>query len=248
MKLENKVALVTGAASGIGLAITQLFVQEGAKVVATDIQKERLEKEIDSITENGGEVIALPHDVSSEENWHQVVNATVENFGQIDILVNNAGIVMQDPIESFSTEDFDKIYQINQRGVFLGMKAVIPFMKKAKKGSIINMSSISGLIGQAQNIAYNASKFAVRGMTKAAAVELGPSGIRVNSIHPGIIKTPMTMNEEMKDVIDELAESIAFGRLGEPEEIATLAVYLASDDSSYSSGSEFVADGGMTAG
>ncbi len=246
-RLENKVAIITGSASGIGLETVKYFASEGAKIIATDVRSEILEKEIKVINDEYKNVFAFKQDVSSEKDWTETVNFAINKFGTVDILVNNAGIVIQHPVDLFSIDDYDKIYRINQFGVFLGIKTIVPVMKKAKKGSIVNISSISGIVGQANNIAYNASKFAVRGMTKAAAVELGPFGIRVNSIHPGIIKTPMTMNDEIKGVIDELSKSIPLQRLAEPGEVATLCLYLASDESSYATGSEFIVDGGMTA-
>ncbi|SES01887.1 glucose 1-dehydrogenase [Salipaludibacillus aurantiacus] len=244
-RLTGKVALITGGARGIGAAFAKEFVKEGAKVVITDVLTDEGEKIANDL---GNPCVFFAHDVTSENEWNEIVKKTEETFGPVSVLVNNAGIVIQEPTESLSAENYEKVYKVNQFGVFLGMKSVLPSMKKAANGSIINISSISGLVGQAMSLAYNATKFAVRGMTKSAAVELGPEGIRVNSIHPGIIKTPMTAAEELQPVINELAKGIPLGRTAMPEELSGLCVFLASDESSYCTGSEFVADGGMTAG
>lgn len=244
-RLQDKVAIITGGARGIGAATAKLFAAEGAKVVITDILEEEGRETSAAIGKN---CLFIKHDVTSETEWQDVVTKTEAAFGPINILVNNAGIVIQKPLPDLSLEEYEKVIRVNQFGVFLGMKAAMPSMRKADNPSIINMSSISGMVGQAQTLAYNASKFAVRGMTKSAAIELGPLGIRVNSIHPGIIETPMTMTEELKGVIDEMAKGIPLGRLGKPEEIGHLCVFLAADESSYATGAEFIADGGMIAG
>ncbi|TFE00839.1 glucose 1-dehydrogenase [Jeotgalibacillus sp. R-1-5s-1] len=244
-RLDGKVALITGGARGMGASHAKAFVAEGAKVVITDVLTEEGEKTAQAL---GDHCVFFKHDVTSEEEWKDIVHKTEEHFGPISVLVNNAGIVIQEPLESLSLENYRKVIDINQVGVFLGMKSVLPSMKKADKGSIINISSISGMVGQAMTLAYNASKFAVRGMTKSAAVELGPLGIRVNSIHPGIIKTPMTQTPELEAVLEQMLATIPLGRQAEPEEVSALCVFLASDESSYSSGSEFIIDGGMIAG
>ncbi|WP_227396178.1 glucose 1-dehydrogenase [Jeotgalibacillus aurantiacus] len=244
-RLDGKVALITGGARGMGASHAKAFIAEGAKVVITDVLTEEGEKTAHAL---GDHCVFFKHDVTSEEEWKDIVHKTEEHFGPISVLVNNAGIVIQEPLESLSLENYRKVIDINQVGVFLGMKSVLPSMKKADKGSIINISSISGMVGQAMTLAYNASKFAVRGMTKSAAVELGPHGIRVNSIHPGIIKTPMTQTPELEAVLEQMLAGIPLGRQAEPEEVSALCVFLASDESSYSSGSEFIIDGGMIAG
>ena len=241
-RLQDKVIIITGAAQGMGETHARLCIAEGAKVVLTDINSEKgdaLAKEL------GANAIFIKHDVTSEENWAHVVKATQDKFGQIDVLVNNAGITTSKSILDTSLEDYRKIIEINQVSVFLGMKAVIPAMKAAKQGSIINISSINGLVGGA--IGYTDSKFAVRGMTKAVALECAPYGIRVNSIHPGVIATPMIMQGDTKDVVEAFAKSIPMKRVAQPEEVSGMVVFLASDDSSYSTGSEFIADGGLTA-
>ena len=241
-RLQDKVVIITGAAQGMGETHARLCIVEGAKVVLTDINSEKgdaLAKEL------GANAIFIKHDVTSEENWAHVVKATQDKFGQIDVLVNNAGITTSKSILDTSLEDYRKIIEINQVSVFLGMKAIIPTMKAAKQGSIINISSINGLVGGA--IGYTDSKFAVRGMTKAVALECAPYGIRVNSIHPGVIATPMIMQGDTKDVVAAFAKSIPMKRVAQPEEVSGMVVFLASDDSSYSTGSEFIADGGLTA-
>ena len=174
-----------------------------------------------------------------------MVEQTEAKFGPINVLVNNAGITMAKSLLETSLEDYRRILEINQVSVFLGMKAVTPSMKKTENGSIINISSINGLVGGA--IGYTDSKFAVRGMTKAAALELANYGIRVNSVHPGIIATPMIMQDDTKDAVEQFAKTIPLKRVAQPEEISGLILFLASDDSSYSTGSEFIADGGITA-
>ena len=241
-RLQDKVIIITGAAQGMGETHARLCIAEGAKVVLTDINSEKgdaLAKEL------GANAIFIKHDVTSEENWAHVVKATQDKFGQIDVLVNNAGITTSKSILDTSLDDYRKIIEINQVSVFLGMKAVIPAMKAAKQGSIINISSINGLVGGA--IGYTDSKFAVRGMTKAVALECAPYGIRVNSIHPGVIATPMIMQGDTKNVVEAFAKSVPMKRVAQPEEVSGMVVFLASDDSSYSTGSEFIADGGLTA-
>ena len=241
-RLKDKVIIITGAAQGMGETHARLCMVEGAKVVLTDINSEKgdaLAKEL------GDSALFIKHDVTSEDDWTQVVSATQDKFGQIDILVNNAGITTHKSILDTSLEDYRKILEINQVSVFLGMKAVIPSMKKAKQGSIINISSINGLVGGA--IGYTDSKFAVRGMTKAAALECAPYGIHVNSIHPGVIATPMIMQGDTKDAVEAFAKTIPMRRMAQPEEVSGMVLFLASDDSSYSTGSEFIVDGGLTA-
>ncbi len=241
-RLQDKVIIITGAAQGMGETHARLCMEEGAKVVLTDINDEKgeaLAKEL------GDSALFIKHDVTNEDDWTQVVKQTEDKFGQIDVLVNNAGITTHKSILDTSLEDYRKILEINQVSVFLGMKAVIPSMKEAKQGSIINISSINGLVGGA--IGYTDSKFAVRGMTKAAALECAPHGIRVNSIHPGVIATPMIMQGDTKDAVDAFAKTIPMKRVAEAKEVSGMVLFLASDDSSYSTGSEFIVDGGLTA-
>ncbi|GAA0310249.1 3alpha(or 20beta)-hydroxysteroid dehydrogenase [Gracilibacillus halotolerans] len=240
-KLDGKVAIITGGARGMGAAHARLFIQEGAKVVIADI----LQDEGQALAEELGDNAAFAGlDVTDAENWSTVIELTENTFGPINILVNNAGITMAKSIEEMTEEEYRRIVDINQVSVFLGMKAVVPSMKKTDNGSIVNISSINGLVGGA--IGYTDTKFAVRGMTKAAALNLSHYGIRVNSVHPGVIDTPM-IHGDAKAQIEEFAKHIPARRIAQPEEISNLVLYLASDDSSYSTGSEFVVDGGITA-
>ncbi|HHW68336.1 MAG: 3alpha(or 20beta)-hydroxysteroid dehydrogenase [Epulopiscium sp.] len=241
-RLENKVAIITGAAQGMGAAHAKLFVEEGAKVVLTDLNEEKGQAVAAELGENA---IFVKQDVTSEEDWKVVVAKAEEVFGPVNILVNNAGISVNKSIMDMSLEEYRRIVDINQVSVFLGMRAVVPSMEKAGKGSIINVSSINGLVGGA--IGYTDTKFAVRGMTKAAAIELTRKGIRVNSVHPGVIATPMIQQEDAKDAIEEFAKFIPLKRIAQPEEVSNMVLFLASDESSYSTGSEFVVDGGLTA-
>ena len=226
----------------MGETHARLCIDEGAKVVLTDINSDKgdaLAKEL------GDNALFIKHDVTKEADWATVVEQTEAKFGQINVLVNNAGITTHKSILDTSLDDYRKILEINQISVFLGMKAVIPSMKKSKQGSIINISSINGLVGGA--IGYTDSKFAVRGMTKAAALECAPDGIRVNSIHPGVIATPMIMQGDTKDAVAAFAKTIPMQRVAEAQEVSKMVVFLALEDSSYSTGSEFVIDGGLTA-
>ena len=245
-RLDGKVALITGGSRGQGAAEGQLFVAEGARVVLADVRDEEGEAQAAKL----GEDAVYQHlDVRSESDWERAVARAVEQFGRLDVLVNNAGIVHAEPLEQMSRETYMAVIEVNQVGVFLGMRAVTAAMRDAGGGSIINISSNAGLEGVSGVIGYVASKWAVRGMTKTAALELGRYGIRVNSVHPGGVDTPMLEQDDF-DAVDQ--DAVFAGqpipRIGRPEEIAKLVLFLASDDSSYSTGSEFVADGGMMAG
>lgn len=241
-RLKDKVIIITGAAQGMGATHAKLCVEAGAKVVLTDINSEKREA---LVKELGSSALFIKHDVTNEQDWTKVIEQTEAHFGPVNVLVNNAGITTHKSILDTSVEDYRKILEINQVSVFLGMKAVIPSMQNSKQGSIINISSINGIVGGA--IGYTDSKFAVRGMTKAAALECAPFGIRVNSIHPGVIATPMIMQGDTKDAVDAFAKTIPMKRVAQPEEISGMVLFLASDESSYSTGSEFIADGGITA-
>ncbi|OOC62668.1 SDR family NAD(P)-dependent oxidoreductase [Paenibacillus ihbetae] len=242
-KLDGKVAIITGAARGQGEAHVRLFVEEGAKVVFSDIlvnEGEALAKEL------GDNVRFIKHDISNADDWSQVVELAESVFGPVNILVNNAGVDLFRKIEDITVEEYNRVIRINQVGPFLGMKAVLPSMKKAGSGSIVNISSINGLRGEYGFVAYDSSKFALTGMTKTAAQEFAEYNIRVNSVHPGPIKTPMIESQdEISGFIDGL--SVPLNRVGEPEEVSKLVLFVASDDASYSTGSEFVIDGGITA-
>lgn len=241
-RLDGKVAIITGGAGGMGKMHGKYFVREGAKVVIADLESSDGQKVADELGDNA---IFVSSDVTDVSSWERLVKETEDKFGPVSILVNNAGIVSQGSIEGTSLEEYRKTIHINQDGVFLGMKYVLPSMKKAENGSIVNISSIAGIVGGENNLAYTASKFAVRGMTKAAAAEFAQFGIRVNSVHPGVIRTPMTEQEGVKELVQEMAKDIPMKRIAEPEEITNLVLYLASDESSYSTGTEFVADGGL---
>ena len=241
-RLQDKVIIITGAAQGMGATHARLCIEAGAKVVLTDINAEKGQA---LAAELGSQALFIQHNVTSEDDWAQVIAATEAHFGTVNVLVNNAGITQSKSILETSLDDYRRILEINQVSVFLGMKAVIPSMQASKQGSIINISSINGLVGGA--IGYTDSKFAVRGMTKAAALECAPFGIRVNSVHPGVIATPMIMQGDTKAAVEAFAKSIPLRRVAQPEEVSRLVLYLASDDSSYSTGSEFIVDGGLTA-
>ena len=241
-RLQDKVIIITGAAQGMGATHARLCIEAGAKVVLTDINTEKGQA---LAAELGNQALFIQHNVTSEDDWTQVIAATQAYFGTINVLDNNAGITQSKSILETSLDDYRRILEINQVSVFLGMKAVIPSMQASKQGSIINISSINGLVGGA--IGYTDSKFAVRGMTKAAALECAPFGIRVNSVHPGVIATPMIMQGDTKTAVEAFAKSIPLKRVAQPEEVSRLVLYLASDDSSYSTGSEFIVDGGLTA-
>ncbi|MEO8815870.1 MAG: SDR family oxidoreductase [Mycobacterium sp.] len=238
-RLAGKVALVSGGARGMGASHVRSMVAEGAKVVFGDI----LDDAGKAVAAEFGDAVRYVHlDVTQPDQWASAVAVAVDEFGGVDVLVNNAGIINIGMIEDYELSEWHRILDINLTGVFLGIRAVVKPMKDAGRGSIINISSIEGLAGTIACHGYTASKFAVRGLTKSTALELGPSGIRVNSIHPGLIKTPMT-----EWVPDDIFQT-ALGRAAEPKEVSNLVVYLASDESSYSTGSEFVVDGGTVAG
>lgn len=241
-KLDGKVAIITGAAQGMGASHARKFVEEGAKVVITDINLEAAEKLADEI---GANAIALKLDVSKKDNWQEVVQKTEEKFGPVTILVNNAGVGIFKPLEELTERDFRLTFEVDELGVFFGMQTVVPSMKKANGGSIINISSVDGLVSAPTAIIYSASKHAVTGMTKGAAAELGQYGIRVNSVHPGIVKSPMAEQGDVAEFLKQLEQDIPLRRRADVIEISNLVVYLASDDSSYSSGAQFVVDGGL---
>ncbi|GIP18687.1 dehydrogenase [Paenibacillus montaniterrae] len=241
-RLSEKIAIVTGGARGMGEAHARKFVAEGAKVVITDLNQEAGEA---LAQELGEQAIFIKQDVTKAEDWEQVIRETENAFGAVNVLVNNAGISISSNIENMTEAQYRKIIEINQVSVFLGMKAVLPSMKKAGGGSIVNISSINGLVGGAPG--YTDSKFAVRGITKAAALEFAKYNIRVNSVHPGVIETPMVTEGDAVEQIKAFAKMIPLQRMAKSEEITNLVLFLASDESSYSTGSEFVADGGLTA-
>ena len=250
-RLDGKVALITGGARGQGEAEVRLFAAEGAKVVFGDVLHDQGEAVAADV---GPDVRYIPLDVTDPGAWQKAVDETASRYGPPNVLVNNAGVlVFGVSLMDMSLDDYMKVINVNQVGVFLGMKYTVPAMIDAGGGSIVNISSTNGMTGYSGTVAYTASKFAVRGMTKDAALELGKHGIRVNSIHPGGVDTPMTARDNLGDAISEEDQDAAYamlplGRPAQPIEIARLALYLASDDSSYSTGAEFIADGGMLAG
>lgn len=245
MRLKDKVAIVTGAASGMGAATARIFAREGAFVILTDMDKEGGQK---IAREIGNRAQFVEHNVSKEEDWARVVETALKSHGRIDILINNAGISGSDP-DRFSMATWDQQMEVNAKGVFLGMRSVIPEMQKAKRGSIVNISSISGIAGQTfVHMGYNAAKGAVRTMSKAAAVQFGRDNIRVNSVHPGIMP-PMKTSRMSADpeVRARALKAIPMGRFGEVDEVANANLFLASDEASYISGAEIVVDGGFIA-
>ena len=248
-RLEGKVALITGGARGMGASEAQLFIDEGAKVVISDVLDSVGQETAKRLSPDGSVCTFLHHNVTSEDDWASVVESVIKTYGQLDILVNNAGIFERGSVLDTTLPAFSRTMDINVTGVFLGMKAVAPHMVGRGKGSIINISSVAGLDGTPGFLAYGASKWAVRGMTKGVAKELAPFGIRVNSIHPGIIDTPMlqTFDEAGEGVSEMVSTRIPHGNEAEPIHVARLALYLGSDDSAYSTGSEFVVDGGWSA-
>ena len=248
-RLDGKVALITGGARGMGKSHVRHFVAEGARVVFGDVLDDRGQAVAAKLPE--GSCRYVHHDVTSESEWAAAVSTTVLAFGKLDVLVNNAGVLTFAPIADMPLAEFKRVLEINAVGCWLGMKSVIEPMTQAGGGSIVNISSVEGFTGAAGLSAYSASKFAVRGMTKAAAQELGQFGIRVNSVHPGGVLTSMTLSRaDTFDHVDPevLLKAMPIARFAEPAEISRLVMFLASDESSYSTGSEFTADGGLLSG
>jgi len=231
MRLDDKVALITGAASGMGASMARIFAREGAKVVVADVLEEEGRRVVADITQANGAAIFRHLDVTSEAEWKATIDAALAEFGKLDILVNDAGLSGSAVEDLFDTAAWDLLMSVNARGAFLGMKFAIPIMKAAGGGSIVNISSISGITGQHQiHVAYNASKGAVRTLTKAAAVQHGADNIRINSVHPGL-----------------MLRQVPMGRAGRPEEVANAVLFLASDEASYITGAELYVDGGYLA-
>lgn len=252
-KLENKVAIVTGAASpiGFGLVTARLFAQEGARVVLTDIRADEVEARAAELRDQGFDALAFAHDVTSRPSWDEVVAATIASYGQLDVLINNAGIAPLGSILTTTEESWDQVIAINLKGVFLGCQAAIRQMvAQGTGGSVVNISSSAGISALPNVLAYTASKGGVRQLTKAAALDVAKLGIRVNSVHPGQMKTEMSFRsrEADPDLIKALVNKIPMERLGEPEDIARINLFLASDDAGYITGAEFAVDGGSTAG
>lgn len=245
-RLEGKVALVTGGARGIGAATARRFVAEGARVAISDV----LEAEGDALAaELGDQAMFCAHDVADPEAWAAVVVQAEERFGTLDVLVNNAGTSGEgSPLIAETQAGYDKLVAINQTGVFHGIRAVVPALRRAGGGSIVNVSSIAGLVAWPGLGAYAATKFAVVGLTKVAATELGAFGIRVNCVHPGVIDTPMvSAADAVRGPLDQVIANLAIARMGRPEEVASALLFFASDDSTFCTGASLAVDGGWTA-
>ncbi len=251
-RVKDKVAIVTGGAGGLGRAEALLLAKEGAKVVVTDIDEDTIRNVAEEIRSAGGSAVCVRHDVSSEDAWHQVMHRTIEEFGRLDIQVNNAGVIIYKKIEDTSLAEWRWLMSVNLDGVFLGTRFAIEAMRESGGGSIINIASVAGLIGNPDAAAYHASKGGVRSFTKAAAIECSKAGydynIRINSIYPGVINTRMA--DDLKNDENKYKTALgwhAMGHFGEPEDVAYGVLYLASDESKFMTGSELVIDGGWTA-
>lgn len=244
--LTGKVAMVTGAARGQGRAVAGRLTEEGVSVLLADV----LDEETEKLATKLGEPAAAVHlDVTDSTNWANAVDSAITRYGRLDILVNNAGIVRKTPLDGKAADDYLDVIMVNQVGVFLGMQAVVPAMTESGGGSIINTSSMDGFVAVAELSGYVSSKFAIRGLTKVAALELAPRGIRVNSLHPGYVDTPMLSGAGLNETaLRRCADQIPLGRVGSPDDIAGVVAFLASDESSYCTGSEVLVDGGVLAG
>ena len=248
MRLDGKVALISGGARGMGAVEAKLFANEGAKVVIGDVLEDEGRRTEAEINESGGECVFVRLDVTSEASWQSAVGEAVDRFGQLDILVNNAGIYRTHNVTETTSEEWDQVMDINAKGVFLGTKAAIPAMRDSGGGSIVNISSVAGLVGNLMSSAYTASKGAVRLFTKSTAIQYARDGIRCNSVHPGTIVTDMTAGLLADDSYrEDRINRTPIGRLGTAEDVAFGVLFLASDEASFMTGSELVIDGGRTA-
>ena len=245
-RLDGKVALVSGGASGIGAAHARVFAAEGAKLVAGDLQEDKGRAVVEAVNANGGEAVFVHLDVARQADWERAVGEAVSRFGKLTTLINNAGIYWPRGNEEETLEGWNTMISVNQTGVWLGMKAAVPAMREAGGGAIVNISSLYGLIGSPGSITYHATKGAVRLMTKSAALEYVKAGIRVNSIHPGQIDTPI-LSGLTPEQNEQIKAATPMGRLGRPEEIAYGSLYLCSDEAAYTTGAELVIDGGWFA-
>ena len=247
MRLKGKVAIITGAASGIGAASARLFVAEGAKVCIADIDEEKGRQTASDIDASGNDIFFQRLDITSEDDWTEGANEVVNRYGKINVLVNNAAAAHYAKVEETTVADWDHVMAVNGKGTFLGTREVIPHMRRAGGGSIINISSGAGLVGQAWSAAYNASKAAVHLLAKCTAIQYAQDGIRANSIHPGAIDTQM-LHAGSQEIGDSEASNRPMGRMGTPEEIGYGVLFLASDESSYMTGTEMIIDGGKLSG
>ncbi len=250
-RVDNKVAIVTGAASdpGLGSATAKRLAEEGASLVVTDIDADGAERCAQAIRDAGGTAEAMQQDVTDEAHWQSVMNQTLERFGRVDVLVNNAGIAVLKPLTKLTLGDWNRQIDVNLTSVFLGCRAAIEPMRTSGGGSIINLSSVAGLVGMATCVAYGAAKGGVRIMSKSIAVEHAADNIRCNSVHPGVIWTNMQAQATGASDPSSVAvgpERVPMGRVGKPEDIANCILYLASDESNYVTGAEFTVDAGMT--
>lgn len=245
-RLQGKIAIITGGARGIGEAHARLFAAEGARVVVTDILTAEGEQTVAAIKAAGGDALFLHHDVTQEADWARVVADTIRQYGGLTTLVNNAGFANLKGVEEETLEGFNNIVAVCQTGVWLGMKAAMPALKKSGNGAIVNISSLYGIIGTPSMISYHGAKGAVRLMTKSAALEYARQGVRVNSVHPGIIGTPLAKTLPA-EYLETICETTPMGRMGEPIDIATMSLFLCSDEANFITGAEFVVDGGWGA-
>jgi Dehydrogenases with different specificities (related to short-chain alcohol dehydrogenases) len=241
-RLANKVALITGGARGMGASHVRRFVEEGAKVYFTDILVEDGEKLSEELGDNA---VFLKHDVSSEADWKSVLDRIDNDEKKLDVLVNNAGIAPNGLIGDLSLDLYNKVIAINQVSVFLSLTHALPLLKNSGKASVVNISSLGGLKGMEGNAAYGSSKYAIRGLTQVAALEFAPFNIRVNSVHPGMVKTPMFAALDELPNVEEVTSAIPLKRVATPEELTNVVLFLASDESSYCTAGEFVVDGGL---
>ncbi len=248
MRLRDKVCLISGGAKGLGAAQARILAQEGGLVAIGDLLEKESSELVNEISIGCPNAISMRLDVTSEKDWTEVIDSVIEKFGRLDVLVNNAGIYQRATVDETTADDWDNLMNVNARGVFLGTRAAIPVMKHNGSGSIINISSIAGLVGSMTQAAYNASKGAVRLLTKATAIQYAKDGIRANSIHPGLMETDM-LTQVLPSTNDRehRLEITPIPRFGTPADVAYGVVFLASDESSYVTGTELVIDGGLTA-
>lgn len=248
MRLPEKVALVSGGARGIGAAIARRFIAEGASVVIGDVLIEEGRTLASELRQSGADITFTPLDVTSESSWANAVALAIDRYGKLDILVNNAGVTKRDLIENESSESWDRIFEINAKGVFLGTKAALEELKRHGNGVIVNMSSSYGNIASPNSAIYGASKAAVRLFTKSTAIQNASFGIRANSVHPGPVNAPLIQEFlPFPEKVRQLESMVPMERLGQPDEIAAAVLFLASDESSFMTGSELIIDGGITA-